>query len=112
MTANALERLNAGMRKLDVPTPHFTDRIEQAEQLVASRDRTPALVDADRELLGNTLRSLRRVIGERGGAEQVLHGEPHPGNLLITKNGLLFIDPATCCPRPIEFHLSPPPQDA
>jgi hypothetical protein len=77
--ANALERLHAGIRKLDVPTPHFTDRIEQAQQLVASRDRTPALVDADRELLGNTLRSLRRVIGERGGAEQVLHGEPHPG---------------------------------
>ena len=64
--ANALERLHAGMRKLDVPTPHFTDRVEQAQQLVASRDHTPALADADRELLGDTLRSLRRVIGERG----------------------------------------------
>jgi len=50
--ASALERLHAGMRKLDVPAPHFTDRIEQAQQLVASRDRTPALADADRELLG------------------------------------------------------------
>jgi hypothetical protein len=26
--ASALERLHAGMRKLDVPTPHFTDRVE------------------------------------------------------------------------------------
>ena len=26
--ANALERLHAGMRKLDVPTPHFTDRVD------------------------------------------------------------------------------------
>jgi hypothetical protein len=74
--ANALERLHAGMRKLDVPTPHFTDRVEQAQQLVANRDHTPALAVADRELLGDTLRSLRRVIGERGGAEQHLHGEP------------------------------------
>ncbi|WP_420813907.1 aminoglycoside phosphotransferase family protein, partial [Phytoactinopolyspora endophytica] len=74
--ANALERLHAGMRKLNVPTPHFTDRVDSAQQLVASRDRTPALADADRELLGDTLRSLRRVIGERGGAEQLLHGEP------------------------------------
>ena len=65
--ASALERLHAGMRKIDLPTPHFTDRVEQAQQLVASRDRTPALADADRELLGDTLRSLRRVIGERGG---------------------------------------------
>jgi hypothetical protein len=55
--ANALERLHAGMRKLDVTTPHFTDRVAEAQQLVASRDQTPALADADRELLGNTLRS-------------------------------------------------------
>jgi hypothetical protein len=109
--ANALERLHAGMRKLDVPTPHFTDRIEQAQRLVARRDRTPALVDADRELLGNTLRSLRRVISERGGAEQVLHGEPHPGNVLTTKNGLLFVDLETCCRGPVEFDLAHAPED-
>ena len=53
--ANALGRLRAGMRKLDVTTPHFTDRVAEAQQLVASRDQTPALADADRELLGGTL---------------------------------------------------------
>ena len=109
--ANALERLHAGMRKLDVPTPHFTDRVEQAQQLVASRDHTPALADADRELLGDTLRSLRRVIGERGGAEQLLHGEPHPGNVLITKNGPLFIDLETCCRGPVELDLAHVPEE-
>jgi thiamine kinase-like enzyme len=109
--ANALKRLHAGMRKLDVPTPHFTDRVEQAQQLVASRDRTPALADADRELLGNTLRSLRRAIGERGRAEQLLHGEPHPGNVLTTKNGLLFIDLETCCRGPVEFDLAHAPEE-
>jgi hypothetical protein len=109
--ASALERLHAGMRKLDVPAPHFTDRVEQAQQLVASRDHTPALADADRELLGSTLRSLRRVIGDRGGAEQLLHGEPHPGNLLTTKNGLLFIDLETCCRGPVEFDLAHAPEE-
>jgi hypothetical protein len=109
--ANALGRLHAGMRTLDVPTPHFTDRVEEAQQLVASRDHTPALADADRELLGNTLRSLRRVIGERGGAEQLLHGEPHPGNVLTTKDGLLFIDLETCCRGPVEFDLAHAPDE-
>jgi Phosphotransferase enzyme family len=109
--ANALGRLHAGMRNLDVPAPHFTDRVEQAQQLVASRDHTPALADADRELLGNTLRCLRRVIGERGAAEQLLHGEPHPGNLLTTKNGLLFIDLETCCRGPVEFDLVHAPEE-
>jgi hypothetical protein len=109
--ASALERLHAGMRKLDVPAPHFTDRVERAQQLVASRDHTPALADADRELLGDTLRSLRRVIGDRGAAEQLLHGEPHPGNVLTTKNGLLFIDLETCCRGPVEFDLAHAPEE-
>ncbi|MEV5553811.1 aminoglycoside phosphotransferase family protein [Nonomuraea wenchangensis] len=109
--AKALERLHAGMRELDFPAPHFMDRVEQAQRLVASRDLTPELADADRELLGDTLRSLRRVIGERGGAEQLLHGEPHPGNVLSTENGLLFIDLETCCRGPVEFDLAHAPEE-
>jgi aminoglycoside phosphotransferase (APT) family kinase protein len=109
--ARALHRLHAGLRTIDVPTPHFTDRIEQAQQLVASRDHTPALGDADRELLGDTLRSLRSAVGAREGAEQVLHGEPHPGNVLVTTNGLLFIDLETCCRGPVEFDLAHTPEE-
>ena len=109
--AHALELLHAGMRKLDVPTPHFRDRVDQAQLLVASRDDTPALADADRELLGDTLRALRRGIGERGGAEQLVHGEPHPGNVLTTNNGLLFIDLETCCRGPVEFDLAHAPEE-
>jgi Ser/Thr protein kinase RdoA (MazF antagonist) len=109
--ARALERLHAGLRTLDIPAPHFTDRVEQAQQLAASRDRTPALADTDRQLLGDTLRSLRRVIGDRRAAEQLLHGEPHPGNVLTTKNGLLFIDFETCCRGPVEFDLAHAPEE-
>jgi len=107
--ADALERLHGGMRAVDVRTPHFTDRVESAQQLVASRDRTPALRDADRRLLGDTLRSLRRRIEEHG-SEQVLHGEPHPGNVLSTRNGLVFIDLETCCRGPVEFDLAHAPE--
>jgi Phosphotransferase enzyme family len=109
--ASALRRLHAGMRTLDIPAPHFTDRVEQAQQLIASRDRTPALAPADRELLGGTLRGLRREIGEHSGAGQLLHGEPHPGNVLTTKNGLLFIDLETCCRGPVEFDLAHAPEE-
>ena len=66
--AHTLERLHAGMRQIDMATPHFTDRVAEAEWLVGSRDHTPELPDADRELLGSTLRSLRRRIAERGSA--------------------------------------------
>ena len=109
--ANALERLHAGMRKLDVGTPHFTDRVEEAQELVQSTNLTPELADADRELLSSTLRDRRQAIADRGAAEQLLHGEPHPGNLLSTKAGPLFIDLETCCRGPVEFDLAHAPED-
>jgi hypothetical protein len=109
--AHALERLHAGLRQIDVTTPHFTDRVAEAQWLVGSRDHTPALADADRELLSNTLRSLRRAIADRGAAEQLLHGEPHPGNLLRTKKGLLFADLETCCRGPVEFDIAHVPEE-
>jgi hypothetical protein len=64
--ADALQRLHAGMRKLDVPTPHLTDRVASAEQIVTSRDLAPQLDKTDREMLASTLRRLRNVIWERG----------------------------------------------
>jgi Ser/Thr protein kinase RdoA (MazF antagonist) len=108
--ANALERLHASMRKLRVTAPHFTERVAEAQQLVASRERTPALADEDRELLWDTLVSQRRTIRERAAPEQLLHGEPHPGNVLNTKSGPLFIDFETCCCGPIEFDLAHVPE--
>jgi fructosamine-3-kinase len=109
--ANALARLHAGMRKIDVTAPHFTVRVAEAQQLVASRARTPALAGEDRELLKNTLLSRTRAIRERAAGEQLLHGEPHPGNVLNTKSGLLFVDLETCCRGPIEFDLAHVPEE-
>jgi phosphotransferase family enzyme len=109
--ADALERLHAGMRKLDVATPHFTDRVGEAQQLVENSNLTPELAAADRELLISTLRSRRQATGGSGAAEQLLHGEPHPGNVLSTKAGLLFIDLETCCRGPVEFDLAHVPED-
>jgi Phosphotransferase enzyme family len=104
--ARALERLHAAMRKVDVPGPRFTDRIAEAEEVVANPDLSPELADADRVFLSGRLGSLRRAIEDRGAAEQLLHGEPHPGNVLSTKNGPLFIDLETCCRGPVEFDLA------
>lgn len=107
--ARALGRLHAGMRTLDVASPHFTDRVAEAERLVASCD-DPLLSDLDRELLGTTLRDRARAVVDHGAVEQLLHGEPHPGNVLRTRNGLRFIDLETCCRGPVEFDLAHVPE--
>jgi hypothetical protein len=104
--ARALEQLHAGLRKVDIPSPRFTDRLAEAEEIAASPDLSPALSDADRTLLNCRLGSLRRAIEARDAAEQLLHGEPHPGNVLNTVSGLLFIDLETCCRGPVEFDLA------
>ena len=109
--ADALSRLHLGLRHLDLATPHFMDRVREAEQIVRSLERTPGLSETDRNLLASTLTTVARAIGERGAAEQLLHGEPHPGNVLNTREGPLFIDLETCCRGPIEFDLAHVPED-
>ncbi|MFB9238260.1 phosphotransferase family protein [Plantactinospora siamensis] len=107
----ALERLHAGMRKVDLPVPHFTDRVSEAQRLVADQVRTPALAAADRVFLAGTLARLRQAVSRSDRPEQLLHGEPHPGNLLSTRTGPLFIDFETCCRGPIEFDLAHAPDE-
>ena len=109
--AEALERLHTGMREVDVASPRFTDRIAEAQGIVADPRLSPQLADADREFLGGRLASLRQAIEERGAVEQLLHGEPHPGNVLSTKIGPLFIDFETCCRGPVEFDLAHVPEE-
>ena len=103
--ALALERLHGVLRKIDVETSHFTDRAADVERWVERRDVTPDLGAADRELLVERLRSLRRSIVDRGAPEQLLHGEPHPWNVLDAKPGPRFVDFENCVCGPVEFDL-------
>jgi len=104
--ARSLRRLHFGMEKIAIATLRFTDRVAEAGQLLANRNLTPGLGDEDREFLGSLLESLTRTIVESGAVEQLLHGEPHPGNVLNTRFGPLFIDLETCCRGPVEFDLA------
>lgn len=104
--AHALERVHAEMQQSDVAAPHLTDRVDEAHAIVRDRSLSPDLADADRALLANSLRSLRRSIVDRGTDEQLLHGEPHVGNLVRTTSGIRFIDLETCCYGPVEFDLA------
>jgi hypothetical protein len=92
--------------------PHFTDRLAEIQRWLADGDATPDLADEGRELLLDRLETPRRLLTDCGAAEQLLHGEPHPGNVLRTKDGLLFVDLETCCRGPIEFDIAHARTDA
>ncbi len=109
--AQALAQLHAGFREIDLPAPHFTDRVGEAHSLVDDREQSPELTEADRHFLGRTFTTLTSAVVERGANEQLLHGEAHPGNLLQATGGLLFIDMETCCRGPVELDLAHAPDD-
>ncbi|WP_010552089.1 phosphotransferase [Brachybacterium paraconglomeratum] len=108
--AAALAALHAGMRALDLPVAPLADRVGHALDLLRDPARTPSLAPADRTLLQETL---TRLAGRAatGGPQQILHGEPHPGNLLDTPAGPRFIDLETFCRGPVEFDLAHAPAE-
>lgn len=109
--ADALHRLHVGMRSIEVEAPHATQRVAEAEHLLTHPRETLGLADEDRRLLLGTLRTAGEAISRNVDADQLLHGEPHSGNPLGTRDGLLFIDFETCCRGPIEFDVAHAPDD-
>ncbi len=109
--AQVLERLHAGLRQIDIPTPHAMDRVAAIQRDAANRDITTDLADSDRALLTTTLRDLTRSILDRRAPEQLLHGEPHSGNVLHARNGPLFIDFENTAHGPVEYDLAWAPKE-
>src|SRR2546427_11863151 len=100
------------LRQVDLATPHFMDRVADMQQEVASGDVNPELADADRELLANTLGNLRRWIADRGAAEPLVHGEPHPWNVLGTKDRRLLRSFGYSARAPVAHDLDRRPREA
>jgi aminoglycoside phosphotransferase (APT) family kinase protein len=102
----ALGRLHAGLRHLEIDAPHVMDRVAVTQRDLADRDVTPDLAETDRAFLAETLRDLSASIVRRRPRDQLLHGEPHPGNVLHTADGPRFVDFERTAHGPVEFDLA------
>lgn len=98
------------LTELDLPVAPLADRVGHALDLLRDPERTPALAAAARSLLQETLARLAERAAT-GGPQQILHGEPHPGNVLDTPSGPRFIDLETFCRGPVEFDLAHAPAE-
>ena len=110
--ADALIRFHAGLRQIDLTAPHITERIAGWAEELRDREQTPELPDPERDFLSTTLSRVQNVIQRRDTGDQLLHGEPHPGNVLSTRTGPLFIDLHTCQRGPVEYDIAFLPEDA
>lgn len=109
--ADALVRIHAGLRQIDLAVPHITERVNAWAAEVGDRAQTPDLPGPDRELLRTTFSRVRDAMNQWDMGDQLLHGEPHPGNLLSTSSGPRFIDLHTCQRGPVEYDLAYVPED-
>ena len=109
--ARALDAVHSELRGIEVRAPHVIDRVDEARSIVDDRSQSPALSDADRELLSETLLTRRRTITDRRSGDQLIHGEPHPGNLVASESGIRFVDLQTCCYGPVEFDIAHAPDE-
>ena len=104
--AQALNRLHVGLRQIEFTAPNVMERVAATRRDVVDRDVTPDLATADRALLTDMLRARRPSIVDRRAPEQLLHGEPHPWNVLATTHGPLFIDFENAACGPVEYDLA------
>ncbi len=109
--ARALAQLHADLRQVDLTAPHVMDRVTEWQQKVEAPKRTSEIRDRDRDLLRETLKSMIAAIRSEDSVEQLLHGEPHPGNILDTKKGPLWIDLGTLQRGPVEYDLAYAPEE-
>ncbi|MCB0037386.1 MAG: phosphotransferase, partial [Anaerolineales bacterium] len=110
--ADALMRMHAGLRQIRLAAPHITERISAWAEEVNTHEQTPDLSNSDREMLRSTFRDVQNKLSHHRTSDQLLHGEPHPGNLLNTHSGPLFIDLQTCQYGPIEYDIAFMPEEA
>jgi Phosphotransferase enzyme family len=108
---HALMRLHHSLRQIHLEAPHIADRVADWAEHAGDREVTPELPEPDRELLSKTLSRLSGAIGGWDSGEQLLHGEPHPGNLLSTRRGPLFVDLGTCQRGPVEYDIAYAPDE-
>lgn len=65
-----------------------------------------ALSAADVARLHAAAERLRPVLDARGATVQPLHGDAHPGNVIATAEGLVWIDFEDVCRGPVEWDLA------
>jgi aminoglycoside phosphotransferase (APT) family kinase protein len=90
----ALDAILAGAR---IPADRGPYAEPAARLIAANRDRILASIDRHTEMAGELMRD--------PGPAVVTHGEPHPGNVIVTESGPVLVDWDTACLAPPERDL-------
>jgi aminoglycoside phosphotransferase (APT) family kinase protein len=101
--------LHAVLRSYPGELPTLAPAVIDPPRWLTTLDPTAAgdvLGAADVALLRAAAERLGRFLEAPGGEVQPLHGDAHPGNLLATRGGLVWIDFEEVCRGPVEWDLA------
>lgn len=99
------ERLSA---ELKAGLPRFTDELQSVAELLLDGKRLSALPTHVRRALSGLFEHLWQRLHAKsaGNTHAVIHGSPHPYNVLLVDGQPRFIDFETTCVGPIEWDLA------
>ncbi len=103
----ALRAVHAALAAYRGPLPCFLDRqIRQTGRLLADPTALSVLPPSDRDFVAGEHRRLTCALRDRDLSPRALHGDPHPGNFLVSRGRHLVIDFESACSGPLEWDLS------
>jgi hypothetical protein len=115
--ATALQRLHAAYAKISTDLradlPSYLSELESVAELLRDERRMVALPEMNRLLLLRAFSRLKARMQELApvGTHIVIHGSPHPYNILVVDSEPRFIDFETTSIGPLEWDLAHTPLD-
>lgn len=91
--------------------PGYEATLDHAAGALVDDRAMQALAPEDLRLLRAAFARHRGEVAARTTHRQPLHGEPHPGNVLTTGDGLVFLDFEGTCTGPKEWDLAAAPPE-
>jgi len=104
--ASSLDRLHQALAETRVALPSFRQSLARARTALDNNTFMAALASDDRGLLRNVFDDGLLALDSARFDARRLHGEPHDGNRIATKEGLRWIDFESCCIGPLEWDLA------
>jgi hypothetical protein len=102
----SLRRLHSDLAGYEGALPNFLVGVRLARSALDDDRLMAALPGEARSTLRRAFDRLCEEVDTYHYAERHLHGEPHNGNLLITPDGLRWIDLEAACVGPLEWDLA------
>lgn len=104
--AQALVAVHGALATWAGPVPSCAVEVRRAAEALTGPVVTARLGLEDRSLLGRVLAEIGAEVLDDETGWQVLHGDPHAGNIVSSPDGPVFVDFEAVCRGPLEWDLA------